>query len=231
MIQATLNMLQEAYCSKKFDYYWLCSGQDFPLKTPKEIVLYFQNYWDKNFVGLISSANYLDHKKNSYDKRNDLYFPRFLMGRNKKARLLKRILIEVSGGWNHTFPIFERRGRFGQMDFYYGPQWWAITNAFAGWLFKYLKDNPWYMEGYCNSLTPDESFFQTLLMMSPYKDTQHDYLHYIDWSERPGKPSNSPNTLTLADYDKMMESGYLMARKFDMDVDKGIIYKLMKDIL
>lgn len=54
MIQATLNMLQEAYCSKKFDYYWLCSGQDFPLKTPKEIVLYFQNYWDKNFVGLIS---------------------------------------------------------------------------------------------------------------------------------------------------------------------------------
>lgn len=38
MIQATLNMLQEAYCSKKFDYYWLCSGQDFPLKSPKEIV-------------------------------------------------------------------------------------------------------------------------------------------------------------------------------------------------
>lgn len=229
MIQATLNMLQEAYCSKKFDYYWLCSGQDFPLKSPKEIVLYFQNYWDKNFVSLISSANYLDHKKNSYDKRNDLFFPRFLMRRNAKARLLKRIFIEVSGGWNHTFPIFERRGRFAQTDFYYGPQWWAITNAFAGWLLKYLKDNPWYMKGYCNSLTPDESFFQTLLMMSPYKDTQHEYLHYIDWSERPGKPRNSPNTLTLADYDKMKASGYLMARKFDMDVDKDIIYKLMKD--
>lgn len=57
------------------------------------------------------------------------------------------------------------------------------------------------------------------------------YLHYyIDWSERLGKPRNSPNTLSLADYDKMMESGYLMARKFDMDVDKGITYKLMKDV-
>lgn len=94
-----------------------------------------------------------------------------------------------------------------------------------------MSDNPWYEEGYKSSLTPDESFFQTLFMMSPYKNTRHDYLHYIDWSERPGKPRNSPNTLTLADYDKMKESGYLMARKFDMDVDKGIIYKLMKDIL
>jgi hypothetical protein len=65
MIQATLNMLQEAYCSKKFDYYWLCSGQDFPLKSTEKIVSYFQNYWGKNFVGLISSANYLDHKKNA----------------------------------------------------------------------------------------------------------------------------------------------------------------------
>lgn len=90
-----------------------------------------------------------------------------------------------------------------------------------------MSDNPWYEEGYKSSLTPDESFFQTLFMMSPYKNTRHDYLHYIDWSERPGKPRNSPNTLTLADYDKMKESGYLMARKFDTNVDKNIIEKLM----
>lgn len=31
MIEATLNLLWEAYKAKKFDYYWLCSGQDFPL--------------------------------------------------------------------------------------------------------------------------------------------------------------------------------------------------------
>lgn len=94
-----------------------------------------------------------------------------------------------------------------------------------------MKEHPSFSEYLFNSLNPDESIFQTLLMMSPYKNTRHDYLHYIDWSERPGKPRNSPNTLTLADYDKMIESGYLMARKFDMDVDKSIIYKLIKDIL
>lgn len=229
MIEATLNMLREACHSRKFNYYWLCSGQDFPIKSPDEIISYFRNHVGKNFIGLVPSYNYVDHKKNHYDKRNDLYFPHFLMGKSLWIRLLKRLYIEISGGWNCTFLLFHRKGRFAQTDFYYGPQWWAITDRFSVWLLKYLKDNPWYEEGYQSSLTPDESFFQTLLMMSPYKETRHDYLHYIDWSERPGKPRNSPNTLTLADYDKMKASGYLMARKFDMDVDKDIIYKLMND--
>ena len=45
--------------------------------------------------------------------------------------------------------------------------------------------------------------------------------------ERRGKPRNSPNTLTIDDYEKIKKSGYLMARKFDTNVDKAIIEKLM----
>ena len=50
----------------------------------------------------------------------------------------------------------------------------------------------------------------------------------LDWSKRDGKIKNSPNTLTIADYDAMKNSGYLMARKFDTDVDKVIIEELAK---
>lgn len=90
-----------------------------------------------------------------------------------------------------------------------------------------MSDNPWYEEGYKSSLIPDESFFQTLFMMSPYKKTRHNYLHYIDWNSRDGKIQNSPNTLTMADYDVMRNSGYLMARKFDINLSKEIIEKLI----
>lgn len=232
MIEATLNLLKEAYKATRFDYYWLCSGQDFPLKSPGQIIEYFSMHVGRNFISLWPSYNYQnDHHENHLDKRNVMKYPEFLMDRTFTKRLLKRLYIEISGGWNSTYHIFRRKDKFSTIPFYFGPQWIAITNSFARWLLSYLSDNPWYEEGYKSSLTPDESFFQTLLMVSPYKNTRHDYLHYIDWSERPGKPRNSPNTLTLADYDKMMESGYLMARKFDMDVDKGIIYKLIKDIL
>lgn len=81
-------------------------------------------------------------------------------------------------------------------------------------------------------MNPDECFFQTLLMLSSYRDMRHDYLHYVDWStSRKDKPKNSPNTLLVGDYKKITSSPYLMARKFDMYVDSKIIKLLQRDIL
>ncbi len=231
MIEATLNLLRAACKDKQCDYYWLCSGQDFPLVSSQQIIQYFQNHKGENFISYWPSFHFNNNsRENHLDKRNALFFPEFLMDRSLIKRIVKRIYIEVSGGWNYTLPVFRRKDKFTTVSFYYGPQWCALTDEFVQWALHYIKVNPWYSEGYKTSLTPDESFFQTLLMASPYKNTRHDYLHYIDWSERPGKPRNSPNTLTLADYDKMKESGYLMARKFDMDVDEKLIKRLHDSI-
>lgn len=223
MIEATLNLLKEAYKTKRFDYYWLCSGQDFPLKSSNGIIEYFNHYDGCNFISLRSSFNYQNnHHENNLDKRNVMKYPKFLMDRNLYKRILKRLYIDISGGWNSTYNIFRRKDKFSTIPFYFGPQWIAITNEFAKWLFDYLRENPWYENGYRTSLTPDESFFQTLLMMSPYKNTRHDYLHYIDWSE--GK--NSPKVFTSTDYTSIAKSEKLMARKFDMNVDSKILFIL-----
>lgn len=229
MIEATLNLLKEAYKATRFDYYWLCSGQDFPLKSPGQIIEYFSMHVGRNFISLRPSYNYQnDHHENHLDKRNVMKYPEFLMDRTFTKRLLKRLYIEISGGWNSTYHIFRRKDKFSTIPFYFGPQWIAITNSFARWLLSYLSDNPWYEEGYKSSLTPDESFFQTLFMMSPYKETRHNYLHYIDWSSKTGGTINSPNTLTVLDYDKIKLSKYLMARKFDTMID-GKIIKMILD--
>lgn len=227
-LQATLNLFKAAFSMKYYDNYWLCSGQDFPIVSNDVIVEFFEKHKKNNFISFWDSYH-INGKENHCDKRNSVKFPHFLMGRTLFRRLIKRAYIGFSGGYNHTFNIFRRKDRFSNVKFYYGPSWIALSNEFTKWMFNYIEFNPWILAGYETSLNPDESFFQTLLMMSPYKDTQHDYLHYIDWSERPGKPRNSPNTLTMADYDKMKSSGYLMGRKFDMNADKDIIYKLMKD--
>ena len=62
-----------------------------------------------------------------------------------------------------------------------------------------------------NTNCPDESFFQTLLMNSPYSNTQKDYLHYIDWSQN----QNSPKDLSLDDYSLIKNSSKLFARKIN----------------
>ena len=82
---------------------------------------------------------------------------------------------------------------------------------------QYLKQNNLYETFYKWSSCPDESFFQTLLMNSPYADTRKDYLHYIDWSE--GK--SSPKNLTYQEFDAIINSEKLFVRKIDND------YRLM----
>lgn len=67
-------------------------------------------------------------------------------------------------------------------------------------------------------------------MMSPYKETRHDYLHYIDWTSKIGRPINSPNTLTVLDYNKIKSSKYLMARKFDTMIDGKIIKMILNSM-
>ena len=97
--QATLNLFSAAREMKNFDYYWLCSGQDFPVVSADKIINYFSDYPRLNFISLWSSYFYNNrNKKNRYDKRNDLYFPHFLMGRSFIKRLFKRMYIEITGG-------------------------------------------------------------------------------------------------------------------------------------
>ena len=50
MIEATVNLMESVFASKtKYDYIWLISGQDFPLKSSQEINDFRKNK-GKNFI-------------------------------------------------------------------------------------------------------------------------------------------------------------------------------------
>lgn len=63
-------------------------------------------------------------------------------------------------------------------------------------------------------------------MNSNYKDTREDKLTFVDWNGQ----VNHPRTFTINDYDKLINSSYLMARKFDENIDDNII-KMLYDNL
>ncbi len=72
---------------------------------------------------------------------------------------------------------------------------------------------------------PDEFVIPTLIMNSDFKETViNDNFYYIDWS---GGGSN-PKILTGEDYDKLVSSDKMMARKFDIRQDPGILDRLDK---
>jgi hypothetical protein len=74
---------------------------------------------------------------------------------------------------------------------------------------------------------PDEIFFQTVLMNSPYKNgIIYDNLRYIIWS--PG--SRHPATLNIRYFEDFMNSNKLFARKFDTNIDADVLDMIDREI-
>ena len=220
-IDATLNLLEYARKNGEYDFFWLCSGQDFPIKSANQIVCWFEKHNENDFIELFPSRNTGLDYENNYDKRNAIYFPEWMLGREHWQRIIKRLYIEMTGGYNRTFR-FARRKPVDNMRFYYGSSWVCLTRRTLNWITDYLNFHPDYYSFFKNCNCPDESFFQTLVMNSPYSNLRMDYLHFVEWIAG----QHNPKLLTIEDYQKLKESDKLMARKFDMKVDKSIIEKL-----
>lgn len=225
-VQATLNLLKRA-AENKYDYYWLISGQDFPLVKNEDIIAKLTDGMcnGNNYVDLFYTKNNGANLSTNFDKRNDIVFPKWMMKQGLKYRIIRRAWVELTGGYKHTFSMFQRSNN-DKLKYYFGSSWWCIHNKFAYYILNYIDMHPEYMSFFENASCPDESFFQTLLMNSEFASSRKDYLHYIDWSQ--GK--SSPKTLRCSDLENVFQSKKLMARKIDMDYDEKIIDEILKRI-
>ncbi len=224
-VEASLNLLSYAKKYDNFDFFWLCSGQDFPIKSSEEIVNYLSNNSNYNFINFVESSNYKLGHQNNYDKRNSILFFNWMIQRKKIIKIIKRLYIELTGGYEKTLKFFMRKNILN-MRFYFGSQWWCLNERTVTWILNYLVEHPEYHKYFTRCLCPDESYFHTLVMNSPYSNLCTNYLHYIDWTE--GK--HSPKILNVTDIKNLLDSPMLMARKFDITCDIDIIKQLINQI-
>ncbi len=227
-IDATLELLKACRLSD-YDYYWLCSGQDFPLCSPDEIISVFQQN-NKDFIHFSLSTEEIETNSVQYRnfcKRNITYYPSCMFKRTIVAKAIRKLYVKISGGGTKTIKIFRRKDHINDGKYYFGSSWWCLRRVVVQWMMKYLNEHPEFYEFFSRSICPDECFFQTLYMMSPYAGQQYeDNLYYIDWSRKRG----SPEVLTISDYEALLASNQLMARKFDMYVDVDIINALEQKV-
>ena len=193
-VQAELNLINAAYYNNVYDYFWLVSGQDYPLATPEKIIERLAINPQIIYMNLSYSKNNGNTTNTHLDKRHEILFPDWILKKGFVHRIVRRLWVEFTGGYNHTYKIFKRHDTL-QYKYYYGSQWWCISRNFVEHILSVLIDNPQLVESFNYSSCPDESFFQTILMNSDFKKYRMDYLHYIDW----GRNNNSPRILTRRD--------------------------------
>lgn len=194
--RAELTAIKQALSAGcRWDYFINLSGQCFPLHPLARLRHYLSQNPGVNYIELLPfdglPAKTQRHILRRYINLNAVQYKIF-------GRLLAPLRLPVS------LPA-PRRFKFR----WKGSQWHALSRPFCEW----TVTDPLAMEiaRYCKWLfVPDESFFQALIMNSPFRDTLKDHLHCIEWAA--GRPVNI--NLPLAEQFRQHE-GKFFARKFD----------------
>ncbi len=219
MINAELILLESALNSgNEYQYYHLISGVDVPLKTNDAICEFFDKNNGKEFLhfcdeGFTRSSAVVDRAR---------YYRLFRerIGRKTSGPLYyaERVLLKLQK--------LLKVNRLKDTALYCGSQWFSITHSFAEYL---VSQKDWIYKTFSHSVIPDELVLQTLAMNSPFKEKLYrtiedgdcrGNMRLIDWQR------GNPYTWTSRDYDELVESEFLFARKFDSTADAEVIDKI-----
>lgn len=218
-----------------FQYYLLFSGQDYLTRPIAYINDQLQKSYPVPFIDCTpyGTDNWIYHKFCSredlrrYDAWVSRRFPVPGMFLRRCARLLGRIGGKLAKVFCQTdYHMLTRRG----IQLYGGSAWWILPDQAIDYILGELEKED-YVEQLLQTFTPEETFFQTMVMRSPVRELVQ--VNPIDMVEQncktfayfsgPGKPfTGHPHIITKDDYEMLINMDCWIARKFDITIDDQI---------
>jgi len=211
--------LLKAAAEKDYSYLHLISGVDLPLKKADEIYSFFEQSRGREFVHFCTEEF---TKKASTAERVSLYH---LFGQKAgRGNNFFGVIDKISLAVQRRLKV-NRLKKDGVVP-YCGSNWFSITGDFANYL---LSKEDFIRKVFSKSFCADEVFLQSVLMNSEFKDRLSSpcysdectaNMRFVDWKR------GNPYTFKSEDFDGLMNSGCLFARKFDLAVDREICYRI-----
>ena len=215
-IHCEMVLLKEAV-KCEYSYYHLLSGMDLPIKSQNEIHAFFEKYDGLEFVD--EDLPEISEAALSRVKYNHKFFG--------KAGSAKDILGALSAKGQKLLGV-DTTKKYGDIIFQKGRNWFSITHGLAKLV---VEKESWIQEVFGHSVCGDELFLQTVARNSEFADKicnpntmpEVPDTRYIDWERG---SNNNPYVFRESDYEELMNSTALFARKFDFNIDKKIVEKL-----
>lgn len=215
-IETELNLFEEAYSQNKhYDYYHLISGTHLPLKSQDELHQYFVEKMGKELINKMYTDSYeINFKLGRYHYFLDYY--RYGSSIQRKfAQLCWRVLIK----FQYWFRIKKKEPKVAIK----ANNWVSVTDQAVELL---LKSKPQIAQLFQKTFCGDEYLIPFVIENNKSNLTfDHDpnilFNDFID---------SNPRELTMKDYEFLLESNYLFARKFsdkNIDVAEKIINKII----
>lgn len=198
MVQAELDGMKYLLeMDAKWDYFINLSGQDYPLKSQKIIKDFLSQNNGKNYI------KFADQEKSRPETMNRIenYFEETedkISDKTYKREFMKDVVPYIGG------------------------QWMILTRSCCEFISNNMEVKK-FEDYYLNTLIPDESFFQTVLMNTSFDGILiDDDKRAIIWIPD-GDIKLRPKTFTETDLNFLQTGNHLFARKFDDNVDNIII--------
>lgn len=217
-VKAELILLSKAVENENdensYSYFHLLSGADLPIKTNDEIHKFFDENAGKEFI------HFSSNEPSSSAQSRIRYYHIFRKKRNLFYKILAQIALKVQKA------LGVNRLKKNHLIVQKGTNWFSITHDFANYVVSKRNEiEKIFRYSYCC----DEVFLQTMLVNSDFKnslympDCNNDQLacaRYIDWDR------GNPYIFRTVDFEDLISSSAMFARKFSMETDKEIVYKI-----
>jgi len=230
LVEATLALMREAQ-KYQANYNILLSGSDYPIKTNQ----YIQDFLCRSDLEYISFFRLVDRptwlKKIEHFHYLDSRFTNSY-GYHFTEWRYRRLQMKCA-------QLFPKRKFINNMIPYGGSQWWMLTNKCLDYVLEFIESNRQFVKYYKYTDAPDEMVFQTIILNSPFKEKVINWnqyqdeekrkkLHatwpcpasaynyrYIEWNKERSGRSGRPVVLDERDFDALISTHCLFARKFE----------------
>ncbi len=215
-IDAEMRLLQAATSRGSYEYYHLLSGMDLPIKSQNEIHDFFDDIQGKEVImfGREPWVTEVETRMKYY-----WFFQDFAGHSRRVDKLFLKVLDRVCVKIQKVLRV----NRISDYKFSAGPNWFSITDQFA----RYIVNNKLFVkEHFRYGICADESLVQIMAVNSKFGMNVYNpgyswdhrcIMRLVDWDR------GTPYVFRKEDYELIMKSKCMFARKFDEKVDNEII--------
>ena len=238
IVQATLNAMKSVVEHRSQGYTILLSGQDYPIKSNREIKEYLSKNQDFDFIDFAKIETvwkgYRERtiaRKLNLSSKKGMYVTVFSIPDIRSFRefyvscksVLKFFIHTSSKNYTKIIPFLLKKRKLPVESQYAGSAWWAFRQSTVIKILELITTKKEVVDYYKECLLPDEIFFQTLInFLSNYKIQVKDSITYVNWER---KECALPVTFSGDDLQEILKQpkSKLFARKFDIDLNSSSI--------
>ncbi len=218
-----------------FDYYSLNSGVDLLTRPIDDFIEWLEQ------TAYYACYNCAPMPKDYWQFRGgfgriELYWPKFFLKRLSDHHPLR--YLRTIYGMLYDKHIISGRKAPDKYKYYGGNDWFTLSRECVYDMLCFIDSHPDFDQLFHHSYIGTEIYYVSIFEMirENKKVLSNNNLRYVDWVDRgQRKNAGSPNTITMACYDTMMDMAYkdnrFFARKFNYMFDKEVVDLILKQTL